>query len=74
MGGDRRPETRGAANGILLCGSGVDGCHGWVESHPSEARGLGLILRRDEIPAETVVHLKRGVILLDDRGGFEMAA
>ncbi|MFC5676043.1 HNH endonuclease [Aeromicrobium endophyticum] len=74
MGGDRRPETRGAANGVLLCGSGVDGCHGWIESHPAEARGKGLILRRDEIPAEVVVELKRGAVLLDDRGGFELAA
>lgn len=31
-------------NGIVLCGSGVDGCHGWVESHPVEAVASGWVV------------------------------
>lgn len=67
MGGDRRPETRGAANGVLLCGSG---CHGWVESHRDEARERGLLPRMNQIPADEPVQLGRGVVRLDDAGNY----
>ena len=71
MGGDRRPEARGAANGLLLCGSGVTGCHGWVESNRTEAYGLGLLVPRPLIPAGIPVQIvgKRWV-LLDDDGNY----
>lgn len=70
MGGDRRPEVKTAANGLLLCGSGVTGCHGWVESHRAEAMSLGLLLRRSEVPVLVPVTLRRGRVLLDDIGNY----
>jgi len=56
MGGSKDPSTNGAANGIVLCGSGTTGHHGWVESHRAEALALGLLVSRhgrqcpDEVP------------------------
>ena len=38
---DNRPS-----NLIALCGSGTTGCHGWVHSHPAEAREYGWIVSR----------------------------
>jgi hypothetical protein len=41
MGGSRNPELGQAPNGVMLCGSGTLGCHGWAEHHPTEAELLG---------------------------------
>lgn len=71
MGGDRRPETSSASNGVALCGSGTQGCHGWVEAHPNEARELGLRVHRNHDPAEIPVYLRRGWVLLTDDGRAE---
>lgn len=38
------------ANCMAACGSGTTGCHGWVESHPTEARQLGLRLTSRQSP------------------------
>lgn len=46
MGGSKNANLHRAANLIVLCGSGVDGCHGWVESNRDEARTLGYLLYR----------------------------
>lgn len=32
----------------MLCGSGVTGHHGWVESRPNDARAVGLHVRSFE--------------------------
>lgn len=43
MGGTALAETNTLANLLLLCGTGVTGCHGWVEvgeRAAAEARGL----------------------------------
>lgn len=32
MGGDPRPNTNSPANLLLVCGSGITGCHGLLES------------------------------------------
>ncbi|KQY58340.1 hypothetical protein ASD11_01345 [Aeromicrobium sp. Root495] len=70
MGGDRRPETVTAANGLLLCGSGITGCHGWVESNRTESYDLGLLLRRHQVPTAEPVLLRRGLVLLDVDGNY----
>lgn len=44
MGGSKDPTRNQPPNLILLCGSGTDGCHGWVEQHRQEAMTLGLIV------------------------------
>lgn len=69
------------SNLILLCGSGTTGCHGWVHSHPVEARRRGLIIpanhrpQRDPMEVPVMV-LMEGIgkvwLLLDDDGGFEI--
>ena len=66
MGGSRRSDTNLASNLIVLCGSGTDGCHGYMESHRQEALELGYILRQGENPAEEVVHLRYGKVYLRD--------
>jgi hypothetical protein len=43
LGGTSLEETNNLANLLILCGSAVDGCHGWVENEArgeAEARGL----------------------------------
>lgn len=54
MGGSRDETLHLPANLILLCGSGVTGCHGWVESNRDKARDRGFLLYRvdsaEEIP------------------------
>mgnify|MGYP002652428084 CR=1 FL=1 len=41
MGGTSDPTVNLPSNGIVLCGSGTTGCHGWVESHREEAHEYG---------------------------------
>ena len=41
MGGSKDPSLGEAPNGVMLCGSGTTGCHGWAEAHPVEAELLG---------------------------------
>lgn len=61
------------ANLVLLCGSGVTGCHGWVESHRGEAIELGwLVSRLGYLLAEDIpVQYHDGLYRLDDDGGRE---
>lgn len=72
-GGTRRVWVGEAANGLLLCGTGTTGCHGWVESNRSEARVQGFLvsangrLRADEVG---VRHVLYGLVLLTDEGWF----
>jgi hypothetical protein len=41
MGGTKDPSINRPGNLILLCGDGVRGCHGWVETHREEAHDNG---------------------------------
>lgn len=80
----RRPRGSGGTslgwvnlpgNLILLCGSGVDGCHGHIESNRDEARAQGFLvnLNGKDVPSMVpVVHAVHGVVLLDDAGGIEL--
>lgn len=74
MGGDKRPETRAASNGVLLCGSGTTGCHHLVERNRAKSYDEGLLLRRHQDPSETPVLLERGWVRLDDNGLYLPAA
>ena len=52
MGGSRDEALHLPANLILLCGSGVSGCHGWVESYRDKAREKGFLLMKVESAEE----------------------
>jgi hypothetical protein len=71
MGGDRSPVSHGPANLLLLHGSGVELCHGHVESARTESYDLGLLVRRSDDPrAVAVEHAVHGLVLLDELGGW----
>ena len=73
MGGSRLPSTDSAANLVVLCGSGTSGCHGWVESHRTEALGLGWLIRQGQDPEAIPVPVKLAggrFVLLDSAGGW----
>lgn len=50
-GGSTDPAIHSPANLLSVCGSGVTGCHGWIESHRREAEARGWIVRRPNSPA-----------------------
>jgi hypothetical protein len=58
MGGTLRLHIHQPAWLIVLCGSGVDGCHGWVESNRDQARDDGYLLfaidNGEEIPFKDI--------------------
>lgn len=48
MGGSKSHEWETPECGVVLCGTGTTGCHGYVESHRTEAAEQGwLVPRRD---------------------------
>lgn len=58
------------SNGLLLCGSGTTGCHGWVHSNPISARQKGFAVNSTEDPRLVPVeHAVYGLVWLDDLGG-----
>ena len=69
----RKLRSRGGgdevSNGVLLCGSGTTGCHGWAHANPAEATRLGLIVSRWMNPADVpILHALYGWVLLNDEG------
>jgi hypothetical protein len=69
MGGSKNKNLHKPANLIVLCGSGVDGCHGWVESNREQARQDGYLLYRIDNASEIPFIDNRGVAwLIDDDG------
>lgn len=59
------------SNGVLLCGSGTTGCHGWAHANPEAARALGFAVGTDEDPRQVPIHHAiHGWVYLDDFGGF----
>lgn len=73
MGGRREEWVNQPANLLLLCGSGVTGCHGWVETNRSEAMDTGWIVGRNWRVTATevaVLHAIHGMVHLTDDGGY----
>ena len=75
MGGSKSPWVNGAANLILLCGSGTTGCHQQIESYRTQSFDDGFLIRMGVATAETVpiLHAVHGLVLLDDNGGIRIA-
>lgn len=72
----RRKRSAGGpwspSNCIKACGSGVTGCHGWIEAHPKDAMDRGLWVSRYADECEVPVLCWYGRVVLDDSGGFEV--
>lgn len=78
MGGTSDPAANSLSNLVLMCGTGVTGCHGLAESRDPEMNARGFWLTFGEPPAETPVMLASehgsGVLVwLDDDGGYSAA-
>ena len=77
----RRPRGAGGSsvdwvnlpsNGVILCGTGTTGDHGWAESHREDARALGFLVALNGIlrPSEVAILRWDGVLVhLADDGG-----
>lgn len=65
-GGTRRPETNQAANLVRLCLHH----HDWVESNRTAALDMGMLLHDLQEPADTEVRTNRGLVRLDNKGGW----
>lgn len=71
MGGDRRPETSAASNGLAICGSGTTFCHGRIETTDRAwAQSHGIILSENQHPAEEPAKLTYGWVILTDDGRY----
>lgn len=68
MGGSRDPVIDSPANGISLCGSGSTGCHGWVETHRTEAYLSGMLVKRGTDPATVPLRWRGRRVLLTHDG------
>lgn len=71
MGGTKNKMINSPANLLWLCGSGTEGCHGWIESHRTAGYEDGLLLHRNDDPTTIPVVLHYGTVLLDDEGGVQ---
>lgn len=85
MGGSSDPAVNGPARLLLVCGTGVDGCHGFIESHRTSAEAEGWLVRRPTDPATVPVTVFAGGdadlahtfsrrVLLTDEGTYLEAA
>lgn len=59
-----------AVNGLDVCGSGTTGCHGRIHHSPAAAYEAGWSVKSWEDPAVVPVRTTRGLVLLDDEGGW----
>lgn len=64
MGGSRKPDTAGAANGLALHPS----CHAWIESNRKAAYTLGFLVGYGRPPEAAEVMLWSGWVLLSVDG------
>jgi len=71
MGGSKDPRLNLPSNIIFLCGSGTEGCHGWIESHREEAMTDGMLLHRNDDAAELPVKFWYATVFIDDEGGVQ---
>lgn len=74
----RKLRSRGGvgniANGVLLCGSGTTGCHGWAHREIAKATEHGYVVSRWGDERDVPMLTWRGWITVDDEGGYTLAA
>jgi hypothetical protein len=74
MGGSRWPGINLPSNLLLVCGSGVDLCHGDIESHRATAARAGYLVLASTDPAQVAVLLhKERWVYLDNSGAYRDA-
>ncbi len=74
LGGTVDPAINLPSNLLFVCGDGVRGCHGYMESYRTQACAAGWLVRDGEDPAEVPVLTWTGArVLLDDIGGYRSA-
>lgn len=74
LGGTSDPAINAPSNLLWVCGDGVRGCHGHMESYRTEAHNHGWLLHNNDDPLRVPVSLWDGRrVLLDDEGGWEYA-
>lgn len=72
-GGSRLAWVNLPANLVPVCGSGTTGCHGWIETHRTDAYEDGFLVsklgihRADEVSIRHKIH---GDVYLNDEGGW----
>lgn len=66
MGGAN--QNSGPENLLVLCGSGTQGCHGWIEQNREEARRQGWLLSPTEMPYKVPVAYRGYWSLLTEEG------
>lgn len=71
MGGTAREDS--PENLLNLCGSGTQGCHGWIEGNRAEAGEQGWLVKRGIDPEEVPVAY-RGRWCWLTRGGLVLGA
>lgn len=59
-GGTSLAEVNSPANLLLLCGTGTEGCHGFIEAHRTSAEAEGWLVRRPQDPAAVPVTVFAG--------------
>ncbi len=68
MGGTTRADINSPANLLLLCGTGITGCHGHIEANRTDAYRNGWLVRASADPATVPVLLEGNdrYLLADD--------
>lgn len=72
MGGTRVVWINDVSNLLFVCGTGVTGCHGRIESNRAIAYDMGWLLRAGEHPAEVPCHITTlGAVYLTSDGTYD---
>jgi hypothetical protein len=74
MGGTTSGYVGRPSNGVLLHGTGTDGCHGYIEQHRAEADDKGFLVSRIGIErprAVPIKHAVHGIVRLRDDGTYD---
>jgi hypothetical protein len=69
MGGSKSSEANSPMNLLLLCGSGVTGCHGYFESNRTEGYEKKVLLRQSDEMSPYFTDKKGVEWMLDENYG-----
>lgn len=67
MGGTRRKVS--CADGLVVCGSGTQGCHGQIETNRAWALQRGYLVSKWEEPVQVPVFTARGAWVIFNHDG-----